>query len=108
MSKSNPRRHKHVPQRTCVLCRKTTNKRDLMRVVRTPDAGVHIDPTGKHNGRGAYVCQDFGCMQEDMQAKSHEKVLHRVYASLERALRTTLTSQDQDRIRDAMFPEQNL
>jgi hypothetical protein len=47
-------------------------------------------------------------MQEDMQAKSHEKVLHRVYASLERALRTTLTSQDQDRIRDAMFPEQNL
>ncbi|MCO6450958.1 MAG: YlxR family protein [Caldilineales bacterium] len=55
-------RHKHVPQRTCVVCRRTDSKRGLNRIVRTPD-GVRYDPTGKLPGRGAYLCDDPNCWQ---------------------------------------------
>lgn len=45
---------KHVPQRTCIACRKVAGKRALLRLVRT-DQGVEVDPTGKQAGRGAYL-----------------------------------------------------
>jgi len=48
-------RPKHVPQRTCVACRQKDAKRQYVRVVRSPDGVVHVDPTGKANGRGAYL-----------------------------------------------------
>jgi predicted RNA-binding protein YlxR (DUF448 family) len=50
-----------VPQRTCVGCGSTTNKRELVRVVRTPEGSVEADPTGKKAGRGAYVHHDPAC-----------------------------------------------
>ena len=43
---SQPRRRKHLPQRTCVACRTVRPKRDLVRVVRTPDGAVIVDETG--------------------------------------------------------------
>jgi predicted RNA-binding protein YlxR (DUF448 family) len=49
-------RPKHVPRRTCVACRETDAKRQLIRLVRTPEGTVEVDPTGKRNGRGAYLC----------------------------------------------------
>lgn len=51
------------PQRTCVGCGETHDKRLLMRVVRLPEGGVELDPTGKRNGRGAYVHLDKGCIE---------------------------------------------
>jgi hypothetical protein len=51
-----------APTRTCVHCRASRDKRELLRVVRTPDGSVVYDPTGKANGRGAYVCHDEGCI----------------------------------------------
>ena len=72
-------RRKHVPQRTCVVCRKKDAKRQLTRLVRTADAGVVVDPTGKLPGRGAYVCERPACW---------EQLLHTNL--LERALKTTL------------------
>lgn len=54
-------RHKHVPQRTCVVCRRQFDKRRLTRVVRTPAGDVVIDPTGKRSGRGAYLCDQPAC-----------------------------------------------
>jgi predicted RNA-binding protein YlxR (DUF448 family) len=51
-----------VPTRTCVACRTSRDKRDLLRVVRAPDGSVHHDPTGRANGRGAYVCRDTTCI----------------------------------------------
>jgi len=54
-------RHRHVPQRTCIACRKIRHKRDLIRVVRTPEEEVLIDPTGKRSGRGAYLCRTRDC-----------------------------------------------
>jgi len=56
--------HKHIPQRTCVACRRQFNKRQLTRVVRTADEGVVIDPTGKRNGRGAYLCDQPECWEK--------------------------------------------
>ncbi|HUG30022.1 MAG TPA: YlxR family protein [Candidatus Limnocylindria bacterium] len=51
-----------VPTRSCVVCRTSREKRDLLRVVRTPDGVVHFDPTGRASGRGAYVCRDETCI----------------------------------------------
>ncbi len=51
-----------VPTRTCVHCRSSRDKRDLLRVVRTPTGDVVYDASGKANGRGAYVCHDEACI----------------------------------------------
>jgi uncharacterized protein len=56
-------RPRHVPQRTCVACRQTSAKRQLVRVVRGVDGSVAIDPTGKRSGRGAYLCDAAECWQ---------------------------------------------
>jgi uncharacterized protein len=61
--KSKPTRQKHVPIRTCVSCRETGSKRGLIRIVRTPEGEVRIDPTGRQNGRGAYLCEKPACWQ---------------------------------------------
>jgi predicted RNA-binding protein YlxR (DUF448 family) len=50
-----------VPQRSCVVCREKTDKRRLTRLVLTADAGLVVDPTGKRNGRGAYLCDKVEC-----------------------------------------------
>jgi len=50
---------KHIPLRTCVACQRTKPKRELLRIVRTPDSHVFIDATGKKSGRGAYLVHDF-------------------------------------------------
>ena len=53
-----PRLH---PTRTCVACRTPRQKRELLRVVRTPGGAIVLDPTGRAPGRGAYVCADAAC-----------------------------------------------
>lgn len=58
-----PKRQKHVPLRTCVSCRETKPKRELLRVVHTPDGHVLIDATGKKSGRGAYLCAKRACWE---------------------------------------------
>lgn len=57
-------RARHVPQRTCVVCRRQFDKRRLTRVVRTPDSGILIDITGKRSGRGAYLCDQPECWEK--------------------------------------------
>ena len=74
---------KHIPQRTCVGCRTTSSKREFMRIVRTPEGRVEIDPTGRRAGRGAYLCAQLSCWQ-DALAKDR----------LARALRTTIVPED--------------
>jgi len=60
-------RTRHIPQRTCVACRQTNAKRQLVRVVRTPDGSVTIDPSGKRSGRGAYLCAAAECWQAGLK-----------------------------------------
>jgi len=62
-----PQRQKHVPLRTCISCRETKSKRELLRVVRTPDGHVSIDATGKKSGRGAYLCARLSCWENALK-----------------------------------------
>lgn len=62
-------RPKHVPVRTCIVCRQERSKRDLIRIVRTPDETVRIDPTGKLAGRGAYLCRARSCWEQALQGQ---------------------------------------
>jgi len=68
-----------TPVRTCVGCRGTAGKRELIRVVRTPAGPVRVDPTGTAPGRGAYLHRDPACLDAAVKR-----------GSLARALRTVL------------------
>jgi len=70
---------KRVPLRTCVVCGEAYGKRELVRVVRTPQGRVVLDTTGKTPGRGAYLCRKPSCW--DMRV---------AVPRLQRALRATL------------------
>ena len=63
-----------VPQRMCVSCRRLFEKRDLLRVVRTPEGEVLFDPTGKASGRGAYLCKDPDCLKRAVKTRVFNKV----------------------------------
>jgi uncharacterized protein len=85
MQASKPKgpRPKHVPQRTCIVCRSERGKRELVRVVRTPAGEVRVDLTGKVAGRGAYLCKARPCWHNP--ALGHK---------LNAALKTTMTVED--------------
>ena len=74
---------KHIPQRTCVGCRQVQGKRDMVRIVRTPEGRVELDATGKCSGRGAYVHRTPECWLLALQQRR-----------LELALKTTLSDED--------------
>ena len=68
-----PRR---TPVRTCVACRTSGGKRTLVRVVRLSDGtGLALDPTGKINGRGAYLCPTEACVTRALKQKKLERSL---------------------------------
>ena len=70
------RRQKHIPQRTCVACREKDAKREFVRIVRTPEHRVEIDPTGKQNGRGAYLCTRRSCWDKAASGTVLERALN--------------------------------
>lgn len=53
-----------VPTRTCIACHASSDKKSLLRFVRTPEGTVEFDPSGKAAGRGAYVCADSACFEK--------------------------------------------
>lgn len=61
-------RPRHVPRRTCVACRSSSAKRGLVRVVRSPEGRVEVDPTGRRAGRGAYLCRRRGCWEQALRS----------------------------------------
>lgn len=69
-------RIKKIPQRICVGCQQTRGKKELIRIVRTPDLQVKIDATGKLSGRGAYLCRDLGCLNLAVAGKKLQRALH--------------------------------
>jgi uncharacterized protein len=76
---------KHVPQRTCVACRKTGVKRELVRLVRTPEKGIEVDLTRKKSGRGAYLCPDSKCWEVALKS-----------GRLEQAFKTSLKAEEKE------------
>ena len=67
---------KHVPLRTCIGCRQVQSKREMIRLVRTPEDQLVIDETGKQNGRGAYLCRQKSCWEAALKADRLNKALH--------------------------------
>lgn len=61
---------KKVPMRRCVGCREMKDKRQLLRVVKNNEGEIFADPTGKKNGRGAYICKNLECFNKARKAKS--------------------------------------
>ncbi len=66
---------KKVPKRVCVGCREQFDKKDLVRVVRTPEGLITIDLKGKQNGRGAYLCKNRECLEKAIKNKGLERTL---------------------------------
>lgn len=87
MAKQKPPRVKHIPQRTCVACRQVQAKATLVRLVRTPEGVFPDTERGKRPGRGAYLHARRECWEPGLAGV------------LANALRTTLTEEDQQRLR---------
>ena len=64
---------KKIPMRKCVGCNEMKPKKELIRVVRTPENEVVLDLTGKISGKGAYICHHIACFQKAVKAKRFEK-----------------------------------
>lgn len=87
-------RARHVPQRTCVICRTKTAKRELVRVVLTPEGECLIDETGKRSGRGAYICGKQECRRQVLRS-----------GRLARALRIepdAVRAEDKERLQESL------
>lgn len=66
---------KKMPERTCVITKEKTLKKDLLRVVRDPEGNVSVDLTGKSNGRGAYLKKDEEVIERARKTKALERIL---------------------------------
>ena len=61
---------KKVPQRKCIACQERDSKKGLIRIVKNKDGQIFLDPTGKANGRGAYICQSVECLEKSIKTKA--------------------------------------
>ena len=68
---------KKIPMRMCVSCRERFPKKELNRIVASPDGEVKVDPTGRMPGRGAYVCSNPDCLQKAIKQHRFDSGLHR-------------------------------
>jgi len=64
---------KKIPMRQCVGCREMKPKKELIRVVRSPEGQISLDFRGKAPGRGAYVCPDPACLKRAVKSKALER-----------------------------------
>lgn len=66
---------KKTPMRMCVACRQMRPKKELVRIVRTPEGDVRLDTTGRANGRGAYLCASTECLNRAVKTRALERAL---------------------------------
>ncbi|MBE6915745.1 MAG: YlxR family protein [Ruminococcaceae bacterium] len=81
-------KQKKIPQRQCVGCRTMHDKRDLIRVVKSPEGEISLDSRGKKPGRGAYLCPNVDCLAKARKSRALERafsvaISDAVYAELE-------------------------
>lgn len=82
---------KKIPMRMCTGCGEMKPKKELVRVVKSPEGEISLDKTGRSPGRGAYVCQNPDCLKKARKSRRLEKVFasqipEEVYDALEREL----------------------
>lgn len=86
-----PQKIKKIPERKCTGCNEKRPKKELIRIVRTPNGEIQLDDKGKISGRGVYICPDKKCFDKAKKAKRFERSLEveipeAVYAELETKL----------------------
>lgn len=81
------------PQRTCIACKNVQDKKELIRIVRTKEGVIELDPTGRKNGRGAYICKDVKCFESLKKSRG-----------LDRSFKTQISIE----VYDKLFDELNL
>lgn len=62
-------KQKKIPMRRCTGCNEQKPKKELVRVVKTPDGEILLDLTGKASGRGAYICNNAECLKKARKSK---------------------------------------
>ncbi|MDN4523415.1 RNase P modulator RnpM [Fictibacillus fluitans] len=80
-----------IPMRKCVACQEMKEKKDLIRIVRSPEGEVFVDPTGKKSGRGAYLCNQASCFnlakkKGSLSNQLKAQVPDEVFAELEKGV----------------------
>ena len=68
-------RTRHIPQRTCLGCRQVKAKRELIRIVNTPDGNIEVDITGRKAGRGTYLCPTLECWEVGLKSNRLDHAL---------------------------------
>lgn len=82
---------KKIPQRTCMACQEKKDKRELVRIVRSPEGEISVDLTGKKPGRGAYICPNLECLNKVIKTKR-----------LERSLETAISQEIYDSLKEQL------
>ncbi|MBU3132434.1 YlxR family protein [Clostridium gasigenes] len=85
---------KKIPLRMCTGCMEMKTKKELIRVVKSPEGEVSVDLTGKKSGRGAYVCKNTQCLEKAFKAKR-----------LSRNLDTAISEEVYNRLREEIINE---
>ncbi len=80
------------PLRQCIGCGQMKDKRELIRIIKTPEGDIVLDVTGKKNGRGAYICPDSQCLLKVIKTKGLDRsfkmsILDTVYGALKEELK---------------------
>ncbi len=89
---------KTAPMRKCIGCNEMTDKRQLIRIVRSPEGEISIDISGKKNGRGCYICKNADCFEKVKKGKRLERsfkcqISQEIYDMLENALKGEINEQ---------------
>ncbi len=84
---------KKIPMRMCLGCGESKPKRELIRIVKSPEGEISLDFTGKKSGRGAYICKDDECLKKSRKSRRFEKAFScriddNVYEVMENELRS--------------------
>ncbi len=82
---------KKIPLRQCIGCGESKNKKEMIRILRTPEGEFTLDATGRKNGRGAYLCPSKECLQKAIKGKGLERsfkmaIPKEVYETLEKEM----------------------
>lgn len=82
---------KKIPMRQCIGCQEMKNKKEMLRVIKTPEEEIVLDATGRKNGRGAYVCFSRECLDKAVKNRG-----------LERSLRTKIPATVYEQLKEEM------
>lgn len=82
---------KKFPQRQCIGCGEMKNKKEMIRILKTPEGEFTLDATGRKNGRGAYLCPSSDCLKKAIKSRGLERsfkmaIPKEVYETLEKEM----------------------